>query len=106
MAWIYGVDQVDSYQSEIGADQRSAPTTSRVKLSKAGWGGVGGGGGAGGGGGGGGGGGPPPPRGVSGPPPNRPPPRHPTDCQPLTLTLNLRVQGAALPTNPTLRTSG
>ncbi len=37
MAWIYGVDQVDSYQSEIGADQRSAPTTSRVKLSKAGW---------------------------------------------------------------------
>lgn len=27
MAWIYGVDQVDSYQSEIGADQRSAPTT-------------------------------------------------------------------------------
>ncbi len=36
MAWIYGVDQVDSYQSEIGADQRSAPTTSRVKLSKAG----------------------------------------------------------------------
>ncbi len=29
MAWIYGVDQVDSYQSEIGADQRSAPTTSR-----------------------------------------------------------------------------
>ncbi len=42
MAWIYGVDQVDSYQSEIGADQRSAPTTSRVKLSKAGWGRVGG----------------------------------------------------------------
>ncbi len=37
MAWIYGVDQVDSYQSEIGADQRSAPTTSLVKLSKAGW---------------------------------------------------------------------
>ncbi len=37
MAWIYRVDQVDSYQSEIGADQRSAPTTSRVKLSKAGW---------------------------------------------------------------------
>ena len=28
--------KVDSYQSEIGADQRSAPTTSRVKLSKAG----------------------------------------------------------------------
>ncbi len=100
MAWIYGVDQVDSYQSEIGADQRSAPTTSRVKLSKAGGGGGGGGGGAAGG-------RPPPPPGRGpGPPPPPPPPRHPTDCQPLTLTLILRVQGAALPTNPTLRTSG
>ncbi len=64
MAWIYGVDQVDSYQSEIGADQRSAPTTSRVKLSKAGGGGVGGGGGPA---------APPPPP----PPPGRPPPPPP-----------------------------
>ncbi len=72
MAWIYGVDQVDSYQSEIGADQRSAPTTSRVKLSKAGGGGGAGGGGP----------PPPPPRpppppGGPGPPPPRPHPAIP-----------------------------
>ncbi|PSD15022.1 hypothetical protein C7E19_10990 [Stenotrophomonas maltophilia] len=43
-------------------------------------------------------------------PPQPDPPRHPTDS-PLLLLLRplplpLRVQGAALPTNPTLRTSG
>ncbi|MBA0318610.1 hypothetical protein B9Y76_04625 [Stenotrophomonas maltophilia] len=35
-------------------------------------------------------------------PPQPDPPRHPTDSQLLTLTLLLRVQGAALQTNPTL----
>ncbi|MFC6070696.1 hypothetical protein ACFLLB_14035, partial [Stenotrophomonas geniculata] len=43
-------------------------------------------------------------------PPQPDPPRHPTECTLLLLLLLLlrlrRVQGAALPTNPTLRTSG
>ncbi|MBA0422210.1 hypothetical protein D7Y22_14665 [Stenotrophomonas maltophilia] len=41
-------------------------------------------------------------------PPQPDPPRHPTKCTllPLPLLRPLRVQGAALPTNPTLRTSG
>ncbi|PAM68394.1 hypothetical protein CEK00_18075 [Stenotrophomonas maltophilia] len=43
------------------------------------------------------------PEGDSRRPPQPDPPRHPTECRPLTLTLPwpLRVQGAALPGQPT-----
>ncbi|TPD68821.1 hypothetical protein FJP69_12295 [Stenotrophomonas maltophilia] len=38
-------------------------------------------------------------------PPQPDPPRHPKECRPLPLSLSLplRVQGAALPTNPTFQ---